>query len=186
MANSRADNRQIIFDAQTIEKIRNDDEAEFERLFRFYYSQLLTFAFRYTRDRQIAEDTVQNVFLNIWENRRKFNPKHSIKIYLYAAVKNQTLKILRHLKIVQSYAAQQVTIDVDESTPEKTLQLKEMEKSILDTINNLPEKCRIIFCMNRFDGLTYAEIAKIQKLSISTVETQMVRALKCLRKHFPV
>jgi len=68
-------------------------------------------------------------------------------------------------------------------TPEDERQEKEIAAAIYQAIEALPEKCRILFSMNRFDHLTYAEIAQIQEISIKTVETQMGRALKFLRQH---
>ena len=66
-------------------------------------------------------------------------------------------------------------------TPEDELRGKEVSVAFHRAIEALPEKCRLIFSMNRFDRLTYKEIAVIQSISVKTVETQMGRALKFLR-----
>ena len=168
-------------DRDLIAGIRKGDESAFEKLFRQYFESLLQFGIRYLQHREDAEDAVQTVFLNIWKSRTVFHPRYTLKAYLFAATRNQCLKRMRHADVVKKYRAGNIFSEIKTSTPETDLIHKELESRISDAILSLPEKCRIIFCMNRFDGLTYREIAVIQDLSLSTVETQMVRALKKLR-----
>ncbi len=105
-----------------------------------------------------------------------------VKYYLFTAVKNESLKYQRHNEVKQQYVK---SIDKNEQLAnphEEDSNSKELGLSINDAISQLPEKARIIFQMNRFDQLTYKEIAKIQKISVKTVETHMSKALKFLRK----
>ncbi len=105
-----------------------------------------------------------------------------MKSYLYTAAKNQALKHLRHAD-VERLGAETVTLKFPRpNTPEDELQGQELSTAIQQAVEALPEKTRICFSMNRFDHLTYAEIAEIQGVSIKTVETQMGRALKFLRE----
>ena len=82
-----------------IEKIRNVDIATFEKLFRHFFQPLVQFSNRYVQDVQLSEDIVQDVFLNVWKNRKSIQSDCNIKAYLFTATKNQALKKLRHLKI---------------------------------------------------------------------------------------
>jgi RNA polymerase sigma-70 factor (ECF subfamily) len=169
-------------ESEWIEKIRDGETDAFEKLFYKYCQPLINFAFRYVQDTPIAENIVQNVFLKIWSSRTKLDSSLNIKTYLFTAVKNQALKHLRHVKVEKSSIVDlQLSVD-PVKTPENAWKEKELIASVQQAIKELPEKCRIIFSMNRFDQLTYAEIANILKLSIKTVETQMGRALQFLRK----
>jgi RNA polymerase sigma-70 factor (ECF subfamily) len=168
-------------EVECVNKIRSGDSSAFEELFNLYCQQLINFARRYVLDKQIAENIVQDVFVSIWQSRTNLDPSKMIKAYLFTAVKNNSLKHLRHLKIENKGIDDSPTYIYDDERPDKKLDEKEVELKIHHAINELPEKCREIFKMNRFENLKYAEIAEILDISIKTVETQMGRALKKLR-----
>ena len=172
---------QSSLDKQRVERIKVGDSTAFKELFCAYCQPLIRFALRFVNDVTTAEDVVQDIFLKIWLNRQQLNPTLNIKSYLYVAVKNQALKQRRQQGVrsqgnmIMHLSHQYIP------TPEETLNTKEIETTVFQAIKELPDKCRLIFSMNRFDGLTYAEIAEILDLSIKTIETQMGRALKHLR-----
>ena len=173
---------QIQIDSQLVEKISKGNALAFKDLFKNSCQTLINFARRYVKDTQIAENIVQDVFVRIWQNRSQLDPSLNIKIYLYTMVKNHALKYIRHagvLKRSESYLEQNQPAV---KTPEEETQGRELAQAISEAIENLPEKERLIFSMNRFDYLTYKEIAEIQNISVKTVETYMGRALKFLRK----
>jgi RNA polymerase sigma-70 factor (ECF subfamily) len=169
-------------ESEWVEKIRYGDAEAFEHLFKTHCKPLINFARRFVQDTQIAENIVQDVFLKIWSIRKELNPTLNIKSYLYTAVKNGALKQLRNEAVERRGADRLQSLAPDTPTPEDEWHEKEIAASVHEAMQELPEKCRIIFSMNRFDRLTYAEIADILNLSIKTVETQMGRALKFLRK----
>ena len=132
-------------------------------------------------DLSIAENLIQDVFVTVWEKRATLNPDRSIKSYLYTATKNRALKHLRHEEVMRKNKGKIDLYSVAPSTPEDLISHAETAASIGRAIETLPEKCRLIFKMNRFDHLTYAEIAEVLEVSVKTVETQMGRALHALR-----
>jgi RNA polymerase sigma-70 factor (ECF subfamily) len=164
-----------------VDKIRQGDSKSFEKLFMAYCQPLITFARRFIRDTSAAENIVQDVFLEIWINRSRLDPSLKIKSYLYTAVKNQALKQIRHDHVVQRSAKDLKSFDIPIKTPQDELDIKEMNTRFNQAVEELPEKCRIIFSMNRFDQFTYREIAEILGITVKTVETQMGRAMKFLR-----
>jgi len=168
-------------EADLVTGLRAGDKVAFEKLFYSYCQALINFSWRFVKNAQAAENIVQDVFLRIWTNRRHLDPALKVKSYLYQAVKNQSLQQLRHLKIANRKENIRTTGFTDR-TPEDTLNDKEFIETVYAAVAELPPKCRMIFSMNRFDHLTYAEIAEIQNISIKTVETQMGRALKFLRQ----
>jgi len=169
-------------EAERVNKIRLGDSAAFEDLFNSYCQQLINFARRYVFDKQIAENIVQDVFVNVWQSRTNLDPSKMIKAYLFTAVKNNSLKHLRHLNIENKGIESTPPYISDDERPDRKLDEKELAIKVHQAIDELPEKCKEIFKMNRFENLKYVEIAKILNISIKTVETQMGRALKKLRE----
>lgn len=168
-------------DTQRVKRIKVGDSIAFKELFFAYCQPLVRFALRFVKDVTAAEDVVQDVFLKIWLNRQQLNPNFNIKSYLFVAVKNQALKLQRQQSIRHQGSRIMRLSHQNIPTPEETLNTKEIETTVFQALKELPDRCRLIFSMNRFDGLTYAEIAEILDLSIKTIETQMGRALKHLR-----
>jgi len=179
---TQLNSEQLPSDVQLVFRIKNGDAVAFKELFFKYCQPLIRFAYRFTREVAAAEDMVQEVFLKTWQNRRELNPQLHIKSYLYRAVRNQALNLIRHEQIV--HKAQQELRDISQTpfTPEDIMNATEIESAAWEAIEELPEKCRLIFSLNRFDNLTYAEIAELLELSVKTIETQMGRALQHLRK----
>jgi RNA polymerase sigma-70 factor (ECF subfamily) len=161
--------------------IKAGNQKAFEMLFNFYCQRLINFTRRYVADIQIAENIVQDVFVRVWHHRMNLDPSRLIKSYLFKAVKNEALKEMRHKDVEARSQKKLKDLIVPDIDPEKELTAEETNKEIHQAINELPDKCREIFKMNRFDGLKYAEIAEILNISEKTVETQMGRALKKLR-----
>jgi len=169
-------------EVQLVFRIKNGDVVAFKELFYGYCQPLIRFALRFIREVDSAEDLVQEVFFKVWSNRQQLDPKLSIKSYLYTAVRNLALNQIRHQQVIQKAHEKLQHSPYHPPTPEELLDANQIELAVMQTIDELPEKCRLIFTMSRFDNLTYAEIADILELSIKTIETQMGRALQHLRK----
>lgn len=162
------------------ELIRNGDRKAFEAAFRAWYRPLCAYAMPIVRDKDEAEETVQNVYYNIWVKRETIRVTGPLKSYLYRAVHNECLNRLKHLKVRAAYADDYRSANSDAVTHGK-LEAKELGKQISDAIGSLPEQCGIVFRMNRFENMKYAEIAEKLNISVKTVETHMGKALKILR-----
>ncbi len=166
-----------------IEKIRSGDVEAFEQLFRRLFYPLVAFACHYVNDPAAAEDLVQDVFIHVWSHREQLDPGRNIKTYLYTAVRNRAFKCARHFRVREQYRIHHIVSDTIADSPEQQAADAEFHQAVARSIQTLPVKCRTIFCMNRFDDLKYREIAEILNISVKTVETQMGRALKLLKKH---
>jgi RNA polymerase sigma-70 factor (ECF subfamily) len=169
-----------------IVKIKRSDVEFYEHLFKRYYQPLIRFTYRYVKDEHIAENVIQDVFLYLWNERGRLDFTINIKTYLYNAVKNRSLNYLRKKGLENKYKILEVVLDRDDQNPEVIMINNDLRNAISDCINKLPKNRREIFCMNRFDHLTYTEIASILNISIKTVETQMSRSLKFLRKKLSI
>jgi RNA polymerase sigma-70 factor (ECF subfamily) len=164
-----------------IENIKSGNIAQYKQMFKRYYKPLVYFSYRYVKDVQIAEDIIQDVFVNIWNKRETLDFSLNFKSYLFSSVKNHSLMHINKTSKYEHVNLKLVT-EKSENNPDTIIESAELEKTLNIIITELPEKRREIFCMSRFDKLTYSEIAVALSISVNTVETQMSRALKYIRK----
>ena len=130
----------------------------------------------------MAEEIVQQVFCKIWERKEQLEIHTSARAYLYKTVYHESLNYLKHKKVMSAYALHAVRHSEKETENAAGKVLAgELNEHIRTALNELPEQCRIIFQMSRFEGLKYQEIADVLKLSVKTIENQMGKALKLMR-----
>ena len=170
-------------DSTVISLLKQGGEKAFEWLFKEHFKSLHAYAYTFLKDDEMAEEIVQNVFCRIWEKRELLKTDGSLKAYLYRAVHNESLNYLKHQKVKASfgvyYAGQQQ--DEDEQVSHKVA-AAELQKHIDVAMSELPQQCRIIFQLSRFEQLKYQQIADHLGLSIKTVENQMGKALRMMRQ----
>ena len=155
------------------------DKDSFEKLFRNYFSPLMSFARKILVDEDDAREVVHKVFIKLWEKREEIDLSTSPKSYLFTSVHNMSLNVIRDRKKFSSDEVPDIAGEWDVSTQIESM---ELEEKINEAIQSLPEKCRQIFELSRFDGLKYSEIAAQLDISVKTVENQMSKALKILRE----
>jgi RNA polymerase sigma-70 factor (ECF subfamily) len=158
------------------------DEAAFEQMFKTHFKRLHAYAFTILRDEIQAEEMVQQVFFKLWERNENLSLTGSVSSYLYRAVHNESLNYIKHQKVRSNHqlnVAYSMKNEVEH--PAKKIMASELEKKIHSALNELPEQCRTIFQMSRFDEMKYREIADKLGISIKTVESQMSKALRLLR-----
>lgn len=169
-------------DTVLIDLLAKRDEAAFEQVFKTYFKALHAYACTILKDEMAAEEMVQNVFMKLWERTETLNISGSVAAYLYRAVYHESLNHLKHLKVKSAYQLH-VSYRMKDQTDNasKKLSLQELETRLHAAMSELPEQCRTIFQMSRFEELRYREIADRLGISIKTVENQMGKALKLLR-----
>jgi len=166
-----------------VDGIAEGDEMAFEGLFKSFFAELTIYATRFVEDMENAEEIVQDIFFNLWNNRLKLNINTSIKAYLYTTVRNTCLNLIKHKKVESKYREHfSRQLREDELKPEDWMDGNELQKKINDTIDKLPPERKKVFVMSRFENLKYKEIAEQLDISVKTVENQMGKALKFLRE----
>jgi len=160
------------------------NKREFEILFREHFKELAGFANKYVGNVDVAKGIVHEVFMRLWEKREKIDTNQSVKSYLYTGVYNRSLNYIRDNKKFDKSAEQgQIPEQKDNWDISNEMEAAEIQAKIDRTLSDLPEKCRRIFEMSRYEELKYKEIAEKLNISVKTVETQMSKALKALRKN---
>ena len=165
-------------DPQLVEAIKVADHLAFKTLYYRYFEALFRFLWRQTANEELAKDLLQELFSRVWRSREHLDPQQPIKSYLYRIGHNLVIDHRRqnvhpvdsleaHPEIEPSYSA-------DEPF--------DLQDKIQAAISALPEPVRLVFAMNRFDGVKYAEIAKVLNISVKTVEARMSKALAILRE----
>jgi len=176
-------------DTLLLRQIKNNDEIAFEILFRRYYVRMRDYALFYVHDLQQAEDIVQDIFLAIWQNRKKTDIKTSLKAYLYRSVHNSCIKHFNHLAVSEKYSNSQ-RLKYEEALLMNKLYfedgisrlfLKDIDEILSESICKLPEKTRMIFELSREEKLKNHEIAGRVNLTEKAVEYHIGKALKLLR-----
>lgn len=168
--------------ATLIERLQRDDRAALNELFDRYYDALCRFAAAYV-PLQEAEELVADVFLALWRGRSILVIRSSLRAYLYASVRYGCYRAIttRRLITLNLDDLEEVIDAVSAHGPEESMIFQETAAWVSASVQQLPSRCRQIFMMNRFDGLTYREIADVLGVAEKTVENQMVKALQVMR-----
>lgn len=165
--------------------LKQGNSRAFEQLFLKYQKKLYHFGYKILKNKEEAENLVQAVFMDIWENREQINEEKSFSGYIFKIAKNKIYNMLRK-KINEQLYLNYITEHSSETEELRTEgsvspQSEEMYEKL---INSLPERRKEIFLLSRNDGLTYKEIALKLNISENTVDTQIRNALDFLRKKY--
>lgn len=164
-----------------VERIRKGDKKSYEQLFNKYIEALSYLSYRIVRNRELAEEVVQNFFVKVWLKREDLFISTSFRAYAFRSVYNSSLNELRSKsRFVPVDDCAQIL--VEESNVDNELI---DEKTLQRAVDALPLQCRRIFTMVCIQGLSYAEVAEDMGLSINTVKVQMSKAYKQLRQSIP-
>ncbi|MFC4097297.1 RNA polymerase sigma factor [Euzebyella saccharophila] len=168
-------------DFQVKQALREGDHKALEYLMDSYHHRLCVYVYSLTHDQDSAKDIVQNVFIKLWEQKDRLMHVESLRSFLYKSVYNGFLNHLR---------SERRMLTIEEKHMERLYQIIEEDQELVEKqivlirteIQNLPPKCRETFMLSKGEGLTNIEIANFMNVSLKTVENQMSKAFKILRK----
>lgn len=156
-------------------------ELVFKLVFEANFTLLRNFLIYKFRDVERAEDVAQNAFVKLWENCDILKQEQA-KSFLFTTAIRLSLNNIKHDKVVSNFEIKTKPKAMHIESPEFLLEEAELKTRLEQAINELPEKQRTVFLMNRFDNQSYTEIASVLDLSVKAVEKRMHQALLSLRK----
>lgn len=163
-------------------KLKASDENAFKAIATYFHQSIFSFLVFRLNDSHDAEDILQETFVRLWENRKKLNEELSVKSFLFTTASNLSLNLIRHKKVVLRFTT---TADVQRilvQTPYHQLEFTELQDSINRAINAMSEKVRMVFLLCKVDEVSYKEAALQLNISVATVESHMVKALRVIRE----
>ena len=165
---------------------KNVELEDIEQLFKLHYISMCQTVYRIVRDEAIAEDIVQDVFFNFWKKREQLNITTSLAAYLKRSATNAAIDYLRKKRPTSQNSFdidepiyQHLAIDSNQS--DDNIRTEELSNHIEAALELLPPRCKEVFMLNRFEELSYQEVADTLGISIKTVENQIGKALKIMR-----
>ncbi len=174
------ENKNEFTDALLMAALKLDSHDAFVEIFRMYYSDLVMFCGQFVDSREACEDIVQDVFVKLWEDRRRLEIRRSLKSYLTVLVQNRALDELRHSKVKAQYASGH-HLHLLSLSPGEHLFYSDLNAAFDDALSKLPEPVRDTLLLSLHDKLSYPQIATRLGVSVRTVEARMSKALKYIR-----
>lgn len=176
--------RAIVADAdepRLVAQLQSGDAQAFEVVFRAYAGPLCDLAFGYVRSRDTAEEVVQELFVWLWANRHAFRPPHGLRAYLFGAVRNRSLNVLRDEATAERAASELARGSGSAAPADAIVIASDLEAAVQSAVDGMPARCREVFTLVRTQSLSYADVAAILGIAPKTVEVHMSRALAILR-----
>lgn len=174
----------LVIEKEIVEKLSQGDEMAFEIIFHRSKGKLMGFLKRVLPEDQ--ESILEEIYLKLWSGRKSIKADKNFETYLFAIARNMVVDEMRKRFHKQKYLEElyRKLKEEENDTPDaqQILQYTELEKKIYGLIEQLPEQRKIVFKLNRIEGLTYKEIAKKLDISENTVDSQMRSALAFLRQ----
>jgi len=169
-------------DTILVNRLRNGDESALTELYNKFWQLLFMSSYNVIKDKELCEDIIQDIFMNIWHNREKLEIHISLKGYMYACARYQ---VFNHLKKNKDKIHVELFDDLEKrfqhSTPETEMMHDELVQQINLIIATLPEKCQLVYKLSREEQLSHKEIAERLNISAKTVENHIARALQTIR-----
>lgn len=163
-------------------QFRNGNQHAFERLYRMHSRYLLSNIRALVKDKDVADEILQDVFLKVWENRELVNPDKSFRNFLYTITKNMVYDHMRRvaLDIRKRHELMQTALEIYTHVEEQLIN-KENHALLSDAVEHLPAQCRTVYTLSKFDGKSHQEISKQLNISLATVNNHMVKANRQIR-----
>lgn len=169
----------------TLIALKAGEESAFREIFDQNFRKLYAFSFRLLKNKEQAEEVVNDTLMNVWTNRDRLNADFPIAPYLYTITRRLALNTLRQLATSQK-AIDQLWLSMENITndTEESVLLSDLQRFTEAALITLPPQQQIVFRLSRFEGLNYDEIAIKLNISRNTVKNHLVAALKTLKTHF--
>ena len=169
-------------DDELIEALNGGSQVAYTAIYARYHSSLYLFAYNRLGNREEAKDIIHELFLSLWEKRSTLTLTQNLRVYLYTAVRNRILDLIKHQKVAARYIESfQEFVEANHPAPDEQLELSQLHEQIELAIQSLPEKMRLVFEMSRKVNFSRKEIAQELGLSEQTVKSHIHHAIKILK-----
>lgn len=170
-----------------VNRISQGDEQAYKTAFEMHYRHLVICAYQILKDENIAKDAVQEVFLELWKNKKRLTDEIILLPYLKRSVMNRALNVLKSRKHHMSAGEGPLISLTDKNIqPDTQAETSELRDVVFRAIDTMPDRCRAVFMACRMEGLSHAEIAEKLSISTKTIQNQMTKALKIMRNAIEV
>lgn len=166
-----------------IQQLCEGNEHAYKEVYRLHYAVLCAYARQFVNDDFEDESIVDDVILHLWEIRQQLRIDRSLRSYLISCVHNRCMNVIRERKVVPAIVGlpkDELLHEPSTAYPLSTLLEKKLEKKIKQAVDSLPDECRRVFTLSRYEGMTYEGISKELGISVNTVKYHIKRALKIL------
>lgn len=164
-----------------VEEIKQGNKLVFEEVYYRYHERFFFYVLKRTASEDLAEEVTQMAFIRIWESRAGLSGTYAIEMQIARVARSILIDLLRK-KAAERKALDVIKHNADAAINHDALAGKQVMEKVTETIENLPPECKKIFILSREEGLTYSEIADRLSISPKTVENQVSKALKAVRK----
>lgn len=158
----------------------NDNPKSFQLFFDYTYAMLYRYTSYFIEDKDLCKDVISDIYLHLWQNRKKLPEMQDYENYLFICARNQSLRYMKESGRFQKVRLEEIDMsDVsDKTNPEQKALDEELREIIELAVNTLPPRCRLVFFMVREENMKYKNVAEILSLSERTVQAQMSIAIK--------
>jgi RNA polymerase sigma-70 factor (ECF subfamily) len=170
-------------DEELMQEIKAGNMFAFDELYRKYNKKLYKFGYSILKSTEEAENLIQDVFLNLWENRYKVEKNSSVKSYVFTITYNSAISIIRKKARESQFIEYLKTLqDINVEPADVELEYNELTSKLDEIIKELPKRQKEVYLLHKVEGLKYNEIAERLNISVNTIENYMSHALKTIRK----
>lgn len=169
-------------DNTLIDSLRSNDKKALGLIYDAYWKPLFLSSYNLLKDKELCEEIIQDVFIDLWNNRKKIEIKVSLKSYLYACTRYKVFAQFKKQKITSVELYENIEKRCQYSTPETKLIYQELVAQIDGVVKTLPKKCQRVYRLSRNKQLSHNEIANQLNISTKTVENHITLALRILRR----
>ncbi|WP_162426101.1 RNA polymerase sigma factor [Pontibacter pudoricolor] len=163
-----------------VSELNKGSEKAYDELFHMFFGRLCVFAMKFVKDKESAEEVVEDAMVVLWEKRDKFENLAALKGYLYTTVRNGSLDYLK--KNGRNTSLDGLENNQSFSTTDDYILEEEVHAVLYQAMASLPTKCRRVFELSCIDELKYSEIAADMGISLNTVKSQRARAIQLLKE----
>ncbi|MEO9571552.1 MAG: RNA polymerase sigma-70 factor [Polaribacter sp.] len=168
-------------DKDIIKGLKADDKKALTKLYNNYWKLLYISAYNLLKDKEVCEEIIQDIFIDVWNKRIDIEIKVSLKSYLYACVRYKVFAEFRKNKVIRIELLEEFDKRMLYETPETRMMHKELKQHVNLIVETLPDKCKRVYKLSRNEQLSHKEIAGQLGISIKTVENHITKALRVLR-----